>query len=231
MIVTDDNFASIVAAIEEGRRIYDNIRNVVVYLIGGNMGEVMVVFFGVLFGLPLPLVATQILFVNLVTDGPPAIALAVESADPSSARRPPRRRDEPMLTRHIWAIVITRGALIATAVLGTFMVAYKILDYDLTTSRTIALTTLVAAHVPMAFLCRSLYTPVWKLPPFGNRQLIAGAIASLGALIAILVVPPFQDAFDTEMLDPGEFGLAILAAAMALVLIEALKVSPWRLRR
>jgi Ca2+-transporting ATPase len=231
MIVTDDNFASIVAAIEEGRRIYDNIRNVVVYLIGGNIGEIMVLFFGVVAGLPLPLLATQILFVNLVTDGPPAIGLAVEATDPIALQRPPRPRNESMLTVPIWSTVLARGAILAAAVLFAFTLSYEMLGYDLATARTIGFTTLVVAHVLKSFTCRSLYLPVWKLPATANPQLLGAVLLSLGALLFVVVAPPLQDAFDTTTLDAGQWTMAIGIALVPLVLIEALKVSPWRLRR
>jgi Ca2+-transporting ATPase len=231
MIVTDDNFASIVAAMEEGRRIYDNIRNVVVYLIGGNLGEILVLFCGVIAGLPLPLLATQILFVNLVTDGPPAIGLAVETADPAALRRPPRPRNEPMLTLAIWRVLIARGIFLALAVLFAFTLSYKVLDYDLATSRTIAFTTLVTAHVLKSFTCRSLYLPAWKLPLARNPQLLVAVVVSLGALVLLVVARPLQDAFETVNLDAAKWAMAIGIALVPLVLIEALKFSPWRLRR
>jgi Ca2+-transporting ATPase len=231
MVVTDDNFASLVAAVAEGRRVFDNIRNFVVYLLGGNIGEILVLFVGISVGLPLPLLATQILFVNLVTDGPPALALAVEPADPESAKVPPRRRDEPLLSPRLWATVILRGILIAAVVLCGFAVSYELLNRDEDSARSVAFATLVVVHVLMAFTCRSLYLPAWKLAPFGNPQLIAGVAFSLLALLLVLTVPLLQDAFKTQALEADEWAMVLGFSAVPLVLIEAMKLSPWRLRR
>ena len=231
MVVTDDNFASLVAAVAEGRRVFDNIRNFVVYLVGGNVGEILVLIVGISVGFPLPLLATQILFVNLVTDGPPALALAVEPADPESAKVPPRRRDEPLLSPRRWATVILRGLLIAAVVLCAFAVSYELLNRDEESARGVAFATLVVVQVLMAFTCRSLYLPAWKLAPFGNPQLIAGVAFSLAALLLVLALPPLQDAFDTHGLEADEWAMVLGFSAVPLVLIEAMKLSPWRLRR
>ena len=231
MVVTDDNFASLVAAVAEGRRVFDNIRNFVVYLLGGNVGEILVLFVGISVGFPLPLLATQILFVNLVTDGPPALALAVEAADPESAKVPPRRRDEPLLSPRGWATVILRGVLIAAVVLCAFAVSYELLNRDEESARGVAFATLVVVQVLMAFTCRSLYLPAWKIAPFGNPQLIAGVAFSLAALLLVLAIPPLQDAFDTHGLEADEWAMVLGFSAVPLVLIETMKLSPWRLRR
>jgi Ca2+-transporting ATPase len=231
MIVTDDNFASLVAAVGEGRRVYDNVRNFVVYLLGGNVGEILVLFIGISAGLPLPLLATQILFVNLVTDGPPALALAVEPADPESARVPPRRRGEPLLSSGVWATVIVRSLVIAAAALFAFALPYEVLNRDEESARSVALATLIVVHVLMAFTCRSLYTPTWRLDPLGNRPLIAGVTFSLVALIVILTVPPLQDAFETRRLEADEWAMVLVFSTAALLLIEGTKIWPWRIRR
>jgi Ca2+-transporting ATPase len=231
MIVTDDNFVSLVAAVGEGRRVYDNVRNFVVYLLGGNVGEVLVLFIGISAGLPLPLLATQILFVNLVTDGAPALALAVEPADPESARVPPRRRGEPLLSSGVWATVIVRSLAIAAAALFAFALPYEVLNRDEESARSVALATLIAVHVLMAFTCRSLYAPTWRLAPLGNRPLIAGVTFSLVALILILTVPPLQNAFETRRLEADEWAMVLVFSTAALLLIEGTKIWPWRIRR
>jgi magnesium-transporting ATPase (P-type) len=113
MVLVDDNFATIVAAVEEGRVIYDNIRKFIVFLIGSNAAELWVMLLGPVFGLPTPLLPLQILWINLVTDGPAALALAFEPAEADAMRRPPRRPDEPILTRRLAWRVVWVGALIA----------------------------------------------------------------------------------------------------------------------
>jgi len=231
MVITDDNFASIVAAVEEGRHIFNNIRNFVVYLLGGNISEILVVFVSVVAGLPLALLPAQILFVNLVTDGPPALALGVEPGDPDEARRPPHRRSEGIITWPIWATVAFRGVIMSAAVLAAYVLWYELLGRSEEESRTIAFATLVTAHVLKAMTCRSLYRTAWSLGLLSNAWLLAGIGASLGALLVVLYVPPLQDAFDTVTLGSGDWLAVIGFAVLAPALIEALKITPLRLRR
>jgi Ca2+-transporting ATPase len=231
IVVTDDNFASIVAAVEEGRHIFNNIRNFVVYLLGGNISEILVVFVAVVAGLPLPLLPVQILFVNLVTDGPPALALGVEPLDPEETRRPPHRRNEPIITRDIWLTVAFRGIMLAACVLAAYVLWYEGLGRSEEESRSVAFAALVVGHVLKAQTCRSLYRTAWSLGLLSSPWLLAGIGASLGALLFALYVPPFTQAFETETLGAAEW-LAVLGFAVAAPLvIEARKVSPWRLRR
>jgi Ca2+-transporting ATPase len=231
MVVTDDNFASIVAAVEEGRHIFNNIRNFVVYLLGGNISEILVVFVAVVAGLPLPLLPAQILFVNLLTDGLPALALGVEPGDPEEAGRPPHRRSEPVITRQIWAAVAFRGVMLASAVLAAYILWYEVLGRSEEESRTIAFATLVVGHVFKAATCRSLYRTAWSLGLLSNRWLLAGIGASLSALLVAVYVAPFDEAFETQKLGAVDW-LAVLGFALAApVAIEALKLSPWRIRR
>ncbi len=121
MVLTDDNFASIVAAVEEGRTIYDNIRKFVLFLLSSNVGEILVMFVGILIGLPIPLLAIQILWVNLVTDGLPAIALGFEAAEPGTMKRPPRSVNESIFSDGIGAKIIWRAVVLAILTLGAFV--------------------------------------------------------------------------------------------------------------
>ncbi len=120
MVLTDDNFASIVAAVEEGRTIYDNIRKFVLFLLSSNIGEILVMFVGILIGLPVPLLAIQILWVNLVTDGLPAIALGFDPAEPGIMQRPPRPLDESIFAQGVGRKIVTRSILLAALTLGAF---------------------------------------------------------------------------------------------------------------
>jgi Ca2+-transporting ATPase len=167
----------------------------------------------------------------LVTDGPPALALAVEPADRESARVPPRRRNDPLLPTGLWTTVIVRSIFLAAAVLFAFAVSYEWMDRDEESARGVALATLVVVHVLMAFTCRSLYLPVWKLAPVGNWQLIAGIAFSLVALLMVLTVPPLQDAFETHSLETDEWAMVLGFSTVALLLIETTKIWPWRIRR
>ncbi|MEO8392800.1 MAG: cation transporting ATPase C-terminal domain-containing protein, partial [Chloroflexota bacterium] len=125
MVLTDDNFASIVAAVEEGRTIYDNIRKFVLFLLSSNIGEILVMFVGILVGLPVPLLAIQILWVNLVTDGLPAIALGFDPTEAGVMQRPPRPQHESIFAQGIGRKIITRSILLAVLTLGAFLYGHS----------------------------------------------------------------------------------------------------------
>lgn len=125
MVLTDDNFASIVAAVEEGRTIYDNIRKFVLFLLSSNIGEILVMFIGILVGLPVPLLAIQILWVNLVTDGLPAIGLGFDPAEPGVMKRPPRPTKESIFAHGVGRKIITRSILLAILTLGAFIYGHS----------------------------------------------------------------------------------------------------------
>ncbi len=230
MVITDDNFASIVAAVEEGRRIFDNIRNFVVLLLGANVGEILLIFGGVVAGLPLPLLAAQILLVNLVTDSLPAAALAVERGDPDAMRRGPRAPGESILTRGIAWLVVVRGILLGVGALAVFAVWLKGFDSSEETARSAALATVVVCELLEAHASRSLHRTIGELGPFGNPALWGATLVSFGALAAVLYVPALQDAFRVEALGPGEWLAAAAVGGFRLLVIEGLKVGPWRLR-
>ena len=130
MVLTDDNFASIVAAVEEGRTIYDNIRKFVLFLLSSNIGEILVMFVGILIGLPVPLLAIQILWVNLVTDGLPAIALGFEPTEPGVMQRPPRPVGESIFAQGIGRKIVTRSILLAVLTLGAFFYGHVVHNLD-----------------------------------------------------------------------------------------------------
>jgi magnesium-transporting ATPase (P-type) len=146
MVLTDDNFASIVAAVEEGRTIYDNIRKFVLFLLASNVGEILVMFVGILIGLPIPLLAIQILWVNLVTDGPPAIALGFDPPAKDLMQRPPRPRDESIFAGGVGWRVIWRATLLAALTLGAFVYGHTARGLD-PFSHTLGLENLSAAQL------------------------------------------------------------------------------------
>ena len=133
MVLTDDNFASIVAAIEEGRAIYDNIKKFIKYLLSSNVGEILVMFVALLVGMPVPLLAIQILWINLVTDGLPAIALGFEPAEAGVMDRQPRSKDESVFAGGIGRHIIVIGILIAILTLGGYMWGYTTLGMNVFT--------------------------------------------------------------------------------------------------
>ncbi|MEE8345866.1 MAG: cation-translocating P-type ATPase, partial [Dehalococcoidia bacterium] len=186
MVITDDNFASIVSAVEEGRKIFDNIRNFVVYLLGANLGEILVVFVGVASGLPLPLLPMQILWVNLVTDSLPALALSMEQGDPDAMRRPPRPPREGVVTRPIASVLAVRGVVVAAVVLVAFILWLKLFDASDDAARTVAFSTLIVAELFKAYGSRSLYRTAMGLGFFSNLYLVGGTLISFGLLLAVL---------------------------------------------
>ena len=155
LILLDDNFASIKAAIAEGRNIYENIRKFIRYLLASNVGEIMVMFFAMLMALPLPLVPIQILWVNLVTDGLPAMALGLDKAEGDLMKRKPRHPNEGVFARGLGWKIISRGILIGLATLIAFIVVYKNNPDNLVYAQTIAFATLVLAQLIHVFDCRS----------------------------------------------------------------------------
>jgi Ca2+-transporting ATPase len=171
MVLADDNFASIVAAIREGRGIFDNIRKTLVYLLSGNTAELTVMLVAALGGLPLPLLPLHLLWINVVTDGLPALALVVDPSEDDVLQRPPRHPDEPMLGRAEWRFIITTGLLQATATLGVFVWALN--ARDLSEARNLAFSVLVFGELFRAFAARSTTRVFWEVGAFTNVRLLA----------------------------------------------------------
>jgi Ca2+-transporting ATPase len=174
MILTDDNFASIVEAIREGRAIFDNIRKTLVYLLTGNVGELMLMLGTSLVGLPIPLLPLQLLWINLVTDGLPALALVVDPPAPGVLQRQPRPLTEPMLGRPEWQRVILGGFLDAAVVMAVFVLSLQ--NGGEEQARTMAFTTLVFVELLRAFSARDAHLLFWEVGAFTNLRLL-GVIA------------------------------------------------------
>jgi Ca2+-transporting ATPase len=182
MILTDDNFASIVNAVEEGRGIYDNLRKFVNYLLSGNVGEVLIIFVGVLMGLPLPLTAVQILWVNLVTDGLPAVALGVDPIPANAMQRPPRRTSERIMSKGMSLNVLGMGVLMCIATLLMFTIGLR---ESLPVGRTMAFMTLVLLEIVRLQMIRSAY----RTPAFSNRWLTAAVLVSMALQLGVIYTP------------------------------------------
>jgi Ca2+-transporting ATPase len=214
MVVTDDNLATIVAAIREGRAIFDNIRKVVDYLVAGNLAEIAVVVTALLLvpELGVPLLPLQLLWINLVTDGLPAIALGVDDADADVMDRPPRPRGARLLSGPRLAVLSGRGGLIAIAALAGLAIERRYLDGSWDDARTIAFCTLMTAQI--------LYAYVARLPTRGllSNRWLAAAVAIGFVLQAVVVVwPPAQDLFGTRPLDAREWGLVLLCGGVSVL--------------
>lgn len=218
MVLTDDNFASIVAAVEEGRTIFANIRKFVFFLLSCNVGEVLIVFLAMITGLPLPLRPTHLLWLNLVTDSLPALALGMEPAERDVMSRPPRDPKEPIVNRPMVRAIGVQATVEAAVTLAALVWAWKSTG-NLLFSQTVAFTTLVTAELFRAHTSRSHRYTVGRLGIATNRYVLWASAASLALLLAVLYFPPLQTAFRTVPLGWTEWavvgGLATLPALVA----------------
>jgi Ca2+-transporting ATPase len=222
MVITDDNFATIVAAVEEGRRIYGNIRKGTSYLLSVSFAELMTLFFATVAGLPIPLLATQILWINVVTEEFPAVGLSVEEADPRIMRRKPRDPQEPILTRSMQIYTLGIAVAIVAGSLGLYLFALQ-QGEDLEYARTLAFAALGTATLYNAYASKSLEESVLKINPLSNKKLLAGIAAAILALLAAIYLPFMQPLFDTVPLRMDSW-LAILGVSFLVVIVsEVLK--------
>jgi Ca2+-transporting ATPase len=205
MVLTDDNYASIVSAVEEGRVIYANIRKFVYYLLSCNMGEILIIFLAMLAGLPLPLTAIQLLVLNLVTDGAPALALGLEKGEPDIMDRPPRPMEEPVINRQmIWGIVVL-GITVTTATLTAFVIGLRWFPDNLAVAETMAFATLALTELPIAYTCRSERYALLAIGVFSNKYMQWAVLASVAIVLSIIYVPFLDPIFDTAFLGLNEW--------------------------
>jgi Ca2+-transporting ATPase len=237
MVLADDNFASIVAAVEEGRAIFSNIRKFLRYLLSSNIGEVMTMFFGVILAsvigleaegdaVVLPLLATQLLWINLVTDGAPALALGVEPMEPGLMEVPPRDKREGVITRQMWFGIVFVGAVMAA---GTLLVLDASLpggliegSGDLRHAQTMAFTTLMLFQLFNVFNARSDTATAFR-DLFANTWLWGAVGLSLALHVAVIYTPFLQQAFSTSSLTAADWMRCAMAASSALWLRELSK--------
>lgn len=226
MILMDDNFSTIVAAVEEGRNIYNNIRKFIRYLLSCNIGEVLTMFLGMLLGLPVPLLAVQILLVNLVTDGLPAIALSMEPGSGDVMNQRPRRPDEHVFSGGLWRLIIVRGIFIGLSTLLSFVLVNEVTD-SLECARTGALVTLVLSQLIHVFECKSEKKSIFQIPFLNNMWLVGSVLISLGVLLAVVYVPFLQNLFTTVPLLGDEWlivaGTSLLAPVVSSFFIRKKK--------
>jgi P-type Ca2+ transporter type 2C len=224
IIIVDDDFASIVAAVEQGRGIYQNIRNTLQFLLGGNAGELLLMMLAILAGLPAPLLAIHLLWINLVTDGLPALCLAAERIDPDVMGRKPRSQTEILSDRGFRNTLLLTGFLTAGVSLAVFLWARG--SHGPEQARSYAFATLVFAELLRSLGARSESKPVWKMDPRGNPGLLAVVGLSMGLQILVHQSPLLNRVLKTSPIAAGEW-LALLAiAAVPLVLLELSKVVP-----
>jgi Ca2+-transporting ATPase len=222
MIITDDNFSTIVSAVGEGRRIYDNIRKASSYLLSCNFAEVMTMFVGVMLGLPVPLLALQILWINIVTDEFPAIGLSVEPGHIGLMMRKPRNPEEPILTRGLFIYTLTLSTVIFIGSLGLYALALHSGE-SLSYARTTVFASLVIFELYNAYNSRSLHESFFEMNPMNNKKLIAGLFASLVALLAAVYLPAMQALFETTPLDLESWATILVVSSTVVLAAEFFK--------
>ena len=225
MVVTDDNFASIAAAVEEGRAVFDNIRKTVHFLLSCNFSEVLVMLFSTLLGLPLPLLPIQILWMNLVTDGIPALALAVDPKAPDLMKRRPRPPDARLLDGKRLVAVGAEGLMLSVIALGAFVYSLYAWHQTVEQARTVAFSVMVVTQLVHAFNCRSERLSLFQVGLGTNRTLLWAVLLSLVMQLAVLTVPAAWPIFKVAPLPIENWGLMAAMALLPLIIVEAAKWS------
>ncbi len=224
MVLTDDNYASIVSAIEEGRIIYSNIRKFVYYLISCNIGEILIIFIAMLAGLPMPLKPVQLLMLNLVTDGAPALALGMEKGDPDIMKRPPRPTKEPVINWEMQIGTMVQAVVMTVAVLGAYYWALQIYPQDTGHAQTIAFATLCMSELFRAFTARSEHYGIFSIGVFTNRWMIWAVLGSATLVLIAIYVPFLRPFFDTTLLSLSDWMIAVPFMLLASIAAEITKV-------
>jgi Ca2+-transporting ATPase len=222
MIVSDDNFATIVTAVEEGRVIFANIKKFIFFLLSCNASEVLVIFAAMLLGWPLPLLPIQLLWVNLVTDAFPTLALGIEKKEPDIMKMAPRRPDESLLSRNMIIMIVGQSIVMAATVLAAFNYGFHNYNDDLAVGRTFAFVTLILSQIICAYSARSEHYSVFRLGLFSNNYLNIGAGLSF-VLLLLSIYGPLHLIFKT--IEPGvkELAILILFAFIPFIATEVFK--------
>ncbi|HTP09959.1 MAG TPA: cation-translocating P-type ATPase [Anaerolineae bacterium] len=225
MVLTDDNYVSIVSAVEQGRIIYGNIRKFVFYLLSCNVAEIAIIFIAALAGWTTPLTPIQLLWLNLLTDGAPALALATEKGDPDIMRQRPRPKSEPIINR----LMVIRIAVMTVALTSVVLLAYQIgLRTSVALAETMAFVTLALAELPIAYTSRSERYPLFKLGFFSNRWMQAAVGLSIVLTLAVLYIPFFNRPFNTVPLTLDEW---IIIVPLILIPAAVAEISKFFVRR
>jgi len=222
IVLTDDNYATIVAAVEHGRIIYANIRKTVFYLLSCNFAEIAILLVSTLLGWPPPLTAIQLLWLNLVTDGAPALALAMENGEPGIMDRPPRAANARMVSGTMAKRIAFQATALTAAVLTAFGLMLRSANPD--AAGTVAFATLAVAELFRAYAARSESTPLWRVGIFSNRWMQSAVLASFGLMLAVLHVPLLQPLFDVASLRIPLWGPILALGVAPALLIELRKI-------
>ena len=216
MILTDDNFATIIKAVSNGRSVYKNIRNSILFLLSGNMAGIMAVLYTSVAGLPIPFVPVQLLFINLITDSLPAIAIGMEKADPNLLSEKPRDPKEPILTASLYRQLLSQGFLLAVSTLTAYYIG---LSSSPSIARTMAFSTLTAARLFHSFNCRGRQS-IFRLGLHTNKYSLAAFVCGMVLLTAVLFLPFLQPLFAVSPLSLKQAGQILLLAFLPTMLIQ-----------
>lgn len=230
MVLTDDNYASIVSAVEQGRIIYSNIRKFVYYLLSCNAAEIMVIFLATLFGWPVPLTAIQLLWLNLVTDGAPALALGYEKGDPDIMNHPPRPPKEPIVNKFMQLGIVVQTIAITTATLGAFAIGLYTDSGHIELAESMAFVTLSMGELLRAYTARSEYYPLLKIGPFKNKLMNWAVLISFVLILLVIYVPFLQPIFNTRTLSWTQWLEMIPLILLPSVAAEVLKYITYKKR-
>lgn len=225
MILTDDNFASIVAAVEEGRIIFSNIKKFVYFLLSCNIGEILLVFTSILMNLPVPLLPIQLLWLNLVTDSFPALALGVEKGEPDIMNQPPRNPDEAILDRRMLVGVSFQAIAVAAASLSAYLLSLRMYGLEnIEEARTITFATLIVAELLRAYSSRSQKFTLAKIGVFSNKSMVYATLGAFMLLLAVIYIPFMNGIFYTFPLTFVDWEIVLSFAFIPLVVGELTKV-------
>jgi Ca2+-transporting ATPase len=236
MVLTDDNYASIVSAVEQGRVIYSNIRKFVYYLLSCNLAEIATISIATLLGFPHPLEAIQLLWLNLATDGAPALALGVEKGDPDTMDVHPRPTNEPIINKPLRLGIITQTISLTAVTLTAFWLG---LHYFPTfgneeaieqLARTMAFVALAGSELPLAYIVRSERYSLFKIGPFSNRMMNYAVLSSIFLLLIVIYIPFLRPIFDTVALGWEQWKLLlpmIFIPAIVAELVKVLSAKSW----
>lgn len=220
MILTDDNFATIIKAVANGRNVYRNIKNAVKFLLSGNMAGIMAVLYTSLAALPLPFAPVHLLFINLLTDSLPAIAIGMEKADKDLLSEPPRDPGQGILTKDMVTAVFVQGGLIAICTMTAFHIG---LESSGTVAGTMAFATLTLARLFHGFNCRSRHS-IWRAGLLSNKYSLGAFAAGVILLALVLFVPVLRRLFSVSVLSWTQLGMVLLLAFMPTLMIQISKV-------
>jgi Ca2+-transporting ATPase len=229
MVLADDNYASIVGAIEQGRVVYDNIRKFVYYLLSCNVAEILVLFVGTMAGWPPVLAAVQLLWLNLITDGAPALALGMEKGDPDILQRRPRRRAEPIIDRRMATGIAVQSVALTVVTLLAYRMGSNGSAGGVPLAETMAFVTLSSAELLRAYTARSERHLLVKIGIFSNPYMQYAVGVSLLLLLAVIYIPFLQPVFNTTPLDLNQWARLLPLIVLPSVAAEALKW--WQNRR